>query len=161
FSPDGTQIGFTLARPDAPADAYSIKLPSGELVRWTYSEAGGLDASTFVYPKAIRCKTFDGREVPAYYYRPATATQEKPAPVLINMHGGPQGQSRPYFSGAFQFYLNALGLAVITPNVRGSSGYGKTYLKLDNGPYREDSVRDLGAILDFIAQQPELDQKRV
>jgi dipeptidyl aminopeptidase/acylaminoacyl peptidase len=164
FSPDGSQLGFTLARPDAPAEAYSIRLvkdKDDELVRWTFSEVGGLNPESFVKPERIQFRSFDGRQIPAYYFRPRTATREQPAAVLIRIHGGPESQFRPLFSGTMQFELNELGLAVICPNVRGSAGYGKTYLKLDNAEKREDSVKDIGALLDWIAEQPELDAKRV
>jgi dipeptidyl aminopeptidase/acylaminoacyl peptidase len=161
FSPDGTQLGLTLARPDAPADAYSVRLADGELVQWTYSETGGLDPGGFVRPTQIQITSFDGRQVPAYYFRPPKASPERPAAVLIHIHGGPESQFRPFFAPVSQFEVNELGLAVIAPNVRGSAGYGKTYLKLDNGRRREDSVKDIGAVLDWIAEQPELDASRV
>lgn len=161
FSPDGKQLGFTLGRPDAPADAYSIRIADGTLTRWTYSEVGGLNAATFVSPERIRFKSFDGRTVPAYYFKPRNATAQRPVGVLIDIHGGPESQYRPIFSGVEQFYLNELGIAVIHPNVRGSDGYGKEYLKLDNAEKREDSVRDIGALLDWIATRPELDKSRV
>ena len=161
FSPDGKHLGFTLGRPEAPADAYSIELASGGLTRWTYSEVGGLDPSRFITPARIRFKSFDGRQIPAYYYRPRGASADKPAAVLIQIHGGPESQAQPYFSGITQFYLNEMGIAVITPNVRGSSGYGKEYLTLDNAERREDSVKDIGALLDWIAEQKELDASRV
>lgn len=161
FSPSGEELGITFARPDAPVDAFSIDVASGELTQWTFSELGGLDPRGFVVPERIRFRSFDGREIPAYYYRPQTANEEQPAAVLILIHGGPESQFQSYFSGALQFYVNELGLAVIAPNVRGSSGYGKTYLKLDNAEKREDSVKDIGALLDWIAKQPELDSNRV
>lgn len=161
FSPDSRHLGFTLARPDAPADAYSLELASGKLTRWTFSEVGNLDPAKFITPERIRFKSFDGREIPAYIYRPRGATAAHPAPVLIQIHGGPESQAQPYFSGLTQFYLNELGVAVIVPNVRGSSGYGKEYLKLDNAERREDSVKDIGALLDWIGQQPDLDAARV
>lgn len=162
FSPDGKHLGFTLARPDAPADAYSVNLDNGELTRWTFSEVGGLNPAAFVTPKRIRFKSFDDREIPAHVYMPRTSSLILPkAPVLINIHGGPEGQAQPYFTGATQFYVNELGVAVIFPNVRGSTGYGKTYLKLDNAEKREDSVKDIGALLDWIATQDELDSSRV
>jgi dipeptidyl aminopeptidase/acylaminoacyl peptidase len=166
FSPDGKQIGFTLARPDAPADAYSIIVDhssrdEGALSRWTYSEVGGLNPEGFVKPERIAFESFDGRKIPAYYFRPKNAGKDKPVPVVINIHGGPESQYRPIFSSTAQYYLNELGFAVIYPNVRGSAGYGKTYLKLDNAERREDSVKDIGALLDWIAKQPELDAKRV
>jgi len=161
FSPDSSQLGFTLSRPDGPSDAYSVDLKSGEVTRWTYSEVGGLNPATFVTPERIKFESFDGREIPAWFYRPRTASSESKAAVLILIHGGPESQFQPYFSGTIQFYVNELGLAVIAPNVRGSSGYGKTYLKLDNAEKREDSVKDIGALLDWIAKQPELDASRV
>ncbi|MBC7853014.1 MAG: S9 family peptidase [Pirellulaceae bacterium] len=161
FSPDSKHLGFTLARPDAPADAYSVKLETGELTRWTFSEVGGLNPASFVTPTRIRFKSFDDREIPAHVYRPKNASAKPKAPVLINIHGGPEGQAQPYFTGATQFYVNELGIAVIYPNVRGTSGYGKTYLKLDNAEKREDSVKDIGALLDWIATQEDLDASRV
>lgn len=161
FSSDGGSIGLTVSRPDAPPDAYSVDLVSGELTRWTYSEAGGLNPAKFVMPQQVRIESFDGRAVPAYYYRPPAASKETPAGVLIMIHGGPESQFQPYFSPVIQYYLSELGLAVIAPNVRGSSGYGKTYLTLDNAERREDSVKDIGAMLDWIATREELDSKRV
>ena len=161
FSPDGEHLGMTLSRPDAPSDAYSLRLADGKLTRWTYSEVGGLDTSAFVTPVRMKYKSFDGRQIPAYYFKPPGASKKKPAAVLIRIHGGPESQYRPYFSSSTQYYVGQMGLAVIAPNVRGSAGYGKTYLKLDNGVLREDSVRDIGALLDWIAEQPELDASRV
>ena len=99
--------------------------------------------------------------IPAYYYRPRSASADSPVPVVVSIHGGPESQYRPYFRSSTQYYVNELGLAVIAPNVRGSAGYGKTYLKLDNAEKREDSVRDIGALLDWIDKQPELDASRV
>jgi dipeptidyl aminopeptidase/acylaminoacyl peptidase len=161
FSPDGKHLGFTLARPDAPADVYSVDVSSGELTRWTHSEVGGLNPASFVTPTRIQFSSFDGRRIPAYYYKPATASAERPAAVVINIHGGPEAQSRPIFSGPIQYLVSEAGLAVIYPNVRGSAGYGKSYLKLDNARRREDSVKDIGALLDWIARQRELDASRV
>jgi dipeptidyl aminopeptidase/acylaminoacyl peptidase len=161
FSPDGQHLGFTFAPPNAPADAWSLRLRDGELTRWTYSETGGLNPASFITPTRINYKSFDGREIPAWYFKPKSASPEKPAAVLVAIHGGPESQYRPSFSPTEQYYLNELGLAVIHPNVRGSDGYGKTYLKLDNAERREDSVKDIGALLDWIGQQPELDGKRV
>lgn len=161
FSPDGRHLGLTLARANAPSDAYSLEIASGKLTQWTYSEVGGLLAEQFVLPTRVQFPSFDERTIPAYYFRPPGASQDHPAAVLINIHGGPEGQYRPIFSGLIQHYASAMGLAVLCPNVRGSSGYGKTYLKLDNAERREDSVRDIGALLDWIQRQPELDASRV
>ena len=164
FSPDGKRLAITLNSATSPSDAYVIDLPAAKLVRWTRSEVGGLDASTFVAPSLIRYPTFDEidgkpRTIPAFYYKPAKASGK--LPVIINIHGGPEGQSYPSFNPTAQFLANEMGVARLVPNVRGSSGYGKTYLSLDNAEKREDSVRDIGALLDWIAQQPELDASRV
>src|SRR5262245_18098982 len=132
FSPDGKQLGFSLAQPDAPGDAWSLSLADDKLTRWTFSEVGGLNPETLLSATRIQFPAFDGRKIPAYYFRPRQASKNRPAAVLINIHGGPEGQYRPFFNGTEQFYLNELGMAILHPNVRGSSGYGKTYLKLDN-----------------------------
>ncbi|HEY8966753.1 MAG TPA: alpha/beta fold hydrolase, partial [Candidatus Methylacidiphilales bacterium] len=167
FSPDGTKLGLTLNSPQNPADVFVLTLADKTLQRWTSSEVGGLDASTFPVPTLISYDTFDAgadgkpRQIPAFYYKPAKADAKSPAPVVIYIHGGPEGQFAPSFSPGIPFYVNELGIAFVAPNVRGSSGYGKSWLDLDNGEKREDSVKDIGALLDWIAKQPELDAKRV
>ncbi len=161
FSPDGKRLGFTLARPDSPPDAYSLSLSDGELTRWTFSEVGGLNPESFVAPSRIQFKSFDGRMIPAWYFQPRGAVASRKMPVLISIHGGPESQYQPLFSPIIQYYLSELGIAVICPNVRGSSGYGKTYVALDNAEKREDSVKDIGALLDWIGQQSELDSSRI
>lgn len=163
FSPDGSRLAMTLNTPKTPSDSFVLALGEdalshGALERWTYSEVGGLDTTSFIEPSLVRYPTFDGRQIPAWVYRPAG---EGPFPVIISIHGGPEGQSRPTFSSTTQMWLQKLGTAVIYPNVRGSDGYGKSYLKLDNGVLREDSVRDIGALLDWVAAQPDLDRERV
>lgn len=166
FSPDGKRLALSLNTATSPTDAYVIDLASAKLTRWTRSEVGGLDTSKFVAPTLVRFPTFDSvdgkpRTIPAFYYRPAKASSGGKVPVIINIHGGPEAQAFPNFSANTQFLVNELGVAVLVPNVRGSSGYGKTYITLDNAEKREDSVKDIGALLDWIAQQPELDAKRV
>ena len=143
-----------------------IDLGKASLERWTRSEVGGLDTSTFIPPTLVRYPTFDSvdgqpRTIPAFYYKPAKPGAGGKHPVIISIHGGPESQALPGFNATTQFLLNELGVAVLVPNVRGSSGYGKTYLTLDNAEKREDSVKDIGALLDWIAQQPELDADRV
>ena len=142
---------------------YVVELATATLVRWTQSEVGGLDASNFRAPTLVRYPTFDSvdgkpRTIPAFYYRPEG---EGPFPVVVNIHGGPEAQALPVFNPSIQFMLEELKVAVLVPNVRGSAGYGKSYLQLDNGFLREDSVKDIGALLDWIGQQPELDASRV
>lgn len=164
WHPSDRRLALTIDRPQAPADVYVLDSSDMSLARWTFSEVGGLNADGFVAPELVHYPTFDQidgqtRHIPAFYYLPQGL--KAPAPVLIYIHGGPESQYRPGFSPVFQYYLEELGIAVIAPNVRGSTGYGKHYLKLDNGFQREDSVQDIGKLLDWIEQQPELDSSRV
>ena len=168
FSPDGSRLGMTLNTAQTPSDSFTLALGDtplayGELTRWTFSEVGGLDTSAFIEPTLIRYPTFDSGQggpdhIPAWLDLPPG---DGPHPVIIDIHGGPEGQARPAFSSTTQMWLQKLGAAVIEPNVRGSDGYGKHYLSLDNGFRREDSVKDIGALLDWIAAQPQLDASRV
>jgi dipeptidyl aminopeptidase/acylaminoacyl peptidase len=168
FSPDGRHLGLTLNTPKTPSDAFVLELgeavtEAGTLVRWTFSEVGGLDTEAFVAPELIHYPTFDSvagepRKIPAFVYQPAGPG---PHPVIVYIHGGPESQYRPSFSSTFQMWIAKLGVAVIAPNVRGSSGYGREYVSLDNGRLREDSVRDIGALLDWIDTQPDFDAGRV
>lgn len=160
FSPDGKRLAMTLNSPSSPSDVYVLDVNTQALERWTNSEVGGLNTAAFVEPELIAFESFDGREIPAFVYKPADPGGA-PFPVIISIHGGPEGQYRPSFSSTFQMWVAELGAAVIAPNVRGSSGYGKTYVALDNGMKREDSVRDIGALLDWIAGQPDLDADKV
>lgn len=160
WSPDGGSIGLTLTTYDSSSDAYEYVVGTNELVRWTTSESGGMDVSGLRAPELITWKSFDGLEIGGYLYRPSAKFTGK-RPVIISIHGGPEGQSRPSFQGRNNYFLNELGAAMIYPNVRGSSGYGKTFLDLDNGYKREESVKDIGALLDWIATQPELDADRI
>jgi dipeptidyl aminopeptidase/acylaminoacyl peptidase len=158
FSHDGKALAMTLNTPRSPSDVFVYEFRGRKLSRWTESEVGGLDTSLFPVPELVSFESFDGLEVPAWVYR---ASGEGPSPVVVQIHGGPEAQSRPSFNPLFAYWVNELGATVISPNVRGSSGYGKTYLGLDNGKLREDSVRDIGALLDWIATQPDLDAERV
>ena len=159
FDAKGQKLGFSIDRATNPADVYAFKLGDKSLTRWTASEVGGLNTATFAEPSLVRYPSFDGKSIPAFVYKPKAATGK--LPVIINIHGGPEAQALPTFAPITQFYLKELGVAVITPNVRGSDGYGKSYLKLDNGMLREDSVKDIGALLDWIGTQPDLDFNRV
>jgi dipeptidyl aminopeptidase/acylaminoacyl peptidase len=164
FKPNASELAITLNTPKQPSDVYILNLESKTFTRWTYSELGGLDASGFVEPQLIHYPTFDSaagqpRTIPAYYYEPLK--YKPPYPVLIDCHGGPAVQEKPYFSYLFQLYLKELGIAVIAPNVRGSTGYGREFMMLDDGVKREDAVRDIGALLDWIQSQPQLDARRV
>ena len=158
FSPDGERLGFSHSWAGSPGDAWTLELDSGELLRWTESEVGGLDTSRFRAPELVTFESFDGLEVPAFVHRP---DGDGPHPVIVSIHGGPESQARPGFSSTFQYWVHELGAAVVVPNVRGSSGYGNEYVNLDNVFLRENSVFDIGALLDWIEHQPDLDADRV
>lgn len=168
FHPDNRRLAMTLNTVQTPSDVFVMQLGRSpldavSLHRWTFSEVGGLDTGKFVEPKLVRYPTFDRvgetpRQIPAFVYQPPG---EGPFPVIIYIHGGPEGQYRPSFSSAFQSWVAELGAAVIAPNVRGSLGYGNDYLSLDDGRKREDAVKDIGALLDWIETQPQLEASRV
>jgi dipeptidyl aminopeptidase/acylaminoacyl peptidase len=156
----GGQLGFTLTTTRSAGDAYSLDPATGRLTRWTESETGGLNTSALPEPALIRWRSFDGREISGFYYRPPARFPGK-RPVLINIHGGPESQARPGFLGRGNYLLNELGVAIIEPNVRGSTGYGKSFVKLDNGLKRENTIKDISALLDWIGRQSELDGSKV
>ncbi|MEM7003514.1 MAG: alpha/beta fold hydrolase [Pseudomonadota bacterium] len=158
FSPDGAALAFSMATSTSPADVFVADLKTRKLTRWTESEVGGLDKQEFVEPQSIEYLSFDGRKIPAFVYKPDTPG---PHPVVVLIHGGPESQYRPGFSATVQSYVAEMNVAVIAPNVRGSAGYGKSYLKLDNGYKREDSVKDIGALLDWIDGRTEFRSDRV
>jgi len=168
FHPDNRRLAMTMTTAQTPSDVFVMQmgrapLDAESLQRWTFSEVGGLDTEKFVQPRLVHYPSFDlagevPRQIPAFIYKPQG---EGPFPVIIYIHGGPESQYRPTFSNTFQSWVNELGAAVIAPNVRGSLGYGNDYLSLDDGMKREDAVRDIGALLDWIESQPQLDAGRV
>lgn len=160
WHPSGQWLAFAYTSSNDPGDVWVWERATDRLVRWTESETGGIPAESLPKAELIRWKSFDGLEISGFISRPP-ARFSGPRPVIISIHGGPEGQARPSFLGQNAFWVNELGIAYITPNVRGSTGFGKTFVKLDNGFKREDSVRDISALLDWIATQPDLDPKRV
>jgi dipeptidyl aminopeptidase/acylaminoacyl peptidase len=153
------ELGFSLTTARAPDDCYSLNTATGELTRWTHSES---EVKTAGFQKAelVRWKSFDGKMISGFLYRP-TARFTGKRPVMVVIHGGPEGQSVPYFLGRNNYFLNELGIALIYPNVRGSTGYGKSFSLLDNGFHREDTYKDINALFDWIATQPDLDAERI
>jgi len=161
FHKNNRDLGFVLNSARSTSDAYSLDIETAKTERWTFSEAGGLNTSAFAEPQLIRWRTFDGKTLSGFLYSPDAAKFPGKRPVIVNIHGGPEGQSRPAFLGRSNYYLNELGVAIIFPNVRGSTGYGKTFLKLDNGMHRDDTYKDVDALLDWIKQTPNLDGDKI
>ena len=157
---DDSELAITVTSAQSSSDAYSVNMKNMKLTRWTESELGGLVPNDLSTPKLVEWKSFDGKSISGFLYEPPKRFAGK-RPVVINIHGGPEGQSRPVFLGRNNYFLNELGCAILFPNVRGSAGYGKSFVKLDNGMLRLDSVKDIGALLDWIADSPSIDSDRV
>jgi dipeptidyl aminopeptidase/acylaminoacyl peptidase len=156
---NGREIGFSLNNARSPGDCYSLDVTAGKVERWTSSETA---VKTDAFPEAelVRWKSFDGKLISGFFYKPAAKFTGK-RPVLVVIHGGPEGQSQPTFLGRVNYLLNEMGIALIVPNVRGSTGYGKTFTQLDNGFQRDDTYKDINALFDWIAARPELDADRI
>jgi len=156
---DNHDLAFSITSASLPGDCFSLDIDSGKLDRWTMSESA-VRTDGFREPELIRWKSFDGKMISGFLYAPPAKFTGK-RPVLIQIHGGPEGQSRPNFLGRANYYLNVLGIALVVPNVRGSTGYGKSFVKLDNGFLREDSYKDINSLFDWIAARRDLDASRV
>jgi dipeptidyl aminopeptidase/acylaminoacyl peptidase len=161
--PKAALLAFNVAGARSPADVYTWTVAGGKnlIARWTTSETGGIPATQFVEPQLVKWKSFDEREITGYLYAPDPTKFRGKRPVIINIHGGPESQFRPGFAGRTNYFINELGCAYIFPNIRGSTGYGKTFVQLDNGMKREDSYKDIAALIEWIETQPGLDVDRI
>ncbi len=161
FHPRLPLLSFALNSSKGPSQIGMLLPADGSSQSWTRPYAPpGIDTARFGEQQIVRWKSFDGREISGLLNLPPSRFAGR-RPVLIDIHGGPEGQASFGFMGRYNYFLEELGVAVIQPNVRGSSGFGKTYMTLDDGMKREDSVKDIGALLDWIARQPNLDASRV
>ncbi|MDX2220546.1 MAG: S9 family peptidase [Burkholderiales bacterium] len=158
---NSTDLGFSVTSATSPSEVYSFNVKTGVVTRWTTHEKMEVDPSTFVEPELVRWKSFDGRMISGFLYRAPAGKFPGKRPVLVSIHGGPEAQARPGFQARNNYFLNEMGISLIYPNVRGSDGYGKSFLKLDNGKLREDSVKDIGALFDWIATQRDLDAGKI
>lgn len=157
---DGKELGFTSLSARSPGDVFSLDILSGRFDQWTFSETGGIDPENFVEPRLIRWEGVDKRTISGLYYAPPSSFRG-PRPVIIYLHGGPERQARLKFNGPMNYFIDRHGIALIEPNVRGSSGFGKTFLQLDDGFQRVNAYRDLDGLFDWIAKNPDLDAERV
>lgn len=158
FIPGTHRVLLGWGAPDDTVDVWELELPSGRATRWTRSATGGLPRDGFRAPELIHYPSFDGLEIPAFYYRPRGG--EAPYPVLIDIHGGPESQRRPTLSGVAQYFVDQ-GYAVLAPNVRGSRGYGREYLALDDRELRMNSVADIAAAHTWLVEHGEADRARI
>ena len=165
WHPDPKQhlLAFNVNGARSPSDVYTWSLgeKNQEILRWTMSETGGIPESHFASPRLVRWKSFDSREITGFLYQPEAKKFPGPRPVIVNIHGGPESQFRPGFAGRNNYFINELGCAMLMPNVRGSAGYGKSFLLLDNELKREGSYKDISTLFDWIKTQPQLDAERV
>ncbi len=161
FAPWG-ELGFTLNANQAGSDSYSLNPETLAITRWTRSETGGLDAANNVAPELVEITSFDGEKMSGFLYRPDPEKHKGRRPLIINIHGGPEGQATPRFLGRNNYLINELGIAIFYPNVRGSTGFGKRFVALDNGPFRrEDSVKDIGAFLSHLRKDKRINKRRI
>ena len=163
FSKDNSKLAFVFNGARYNSDVWLYDLKTHQLSQVTHSSTAGIPRSSFMEPQLIRYKSFDGREIPAWYYRPNNFQVDgmaHPGPVIVSVHGGPEGQEQPGFSSIYQYFL-ARGYSILAPNVRGSTGYGKTYTHLDDVRKREDSVKDLAAAVDWLKTSGGADPRRI
>lgn len=159
---DTGRFAFSLNSPQSPGDVYSYDVASGKMQRWTTAYAApGVNPDSFVSPELVQIRSFDGLALSGWLYLPNAQKFPGKRPVIVDFHGGPEGQSTVHFMGRWNYYLNEMGLAILLPNVRGSSGYGKSFQNMDNGFKRKDSVKDGGAFLAWLGTHPRLDAGRV
>jgi dipeptidyl aminopeptidase/acylaminoacyl peptidase len=157
---NSADLALKLESPTSPGDIYVVNPRDGEAVRWKKSGNPALKDDEIAKPQVFRYGSFDERRISGLIYRPPAKFTGR-RPVLIDIHGGPDEQARPYYLTTENVYTNDFGIVRICPNVRGSTGYGKTFHQLDDGLRREDAVKDVGALLDWVGKQPDLDASRV
>jgi len=158
FSDDGRRLAMVVSGASSPADIWVLDLGSKQFTQITQTPHAGVDLSTLVRPELVRYKAHDGLELSGWLYRPKGVT--KPGPIVLSFHGGPEGQERPGFNSMYQALVSR-GIAVFAPNVRGSSGFGKKFVNLDNGALRENGVKDIKASVDYVVSAGVADPKRV
>ncbi len=161
FDQTSTHLAFGFSTSNQPLDAYVLEIAANHLEAWTASEAGPVNLSKFVAPRLVHFPTFDrqngsARAIPAYVYEPSQAGVH---PVLIALPSEANSQARPQYAPWLQYLVTELGYVVITPNLRGATGYGKNYAMLASGTLREDAVKDLGALLVWLKGQSNYDAK--
>lgn len=153
-------ISFQLSTSYASSDIYEWNLITGKLIPWVQNEIGSINASAIPAPQLVKWKSFDGLEISGFLY-PASKKFSGKRPVIIDIHGGPVYQALPFFNSSANYYTNELGISVVFPNIRGSDGFGKVFTELDNGTKKEDALKDIGSLLDWIASRSDLDADRV
>jgi dipeptidyl aminopeptidase/acylaminoacyl peptidase len=160
FSPNDSMLAIVVSTPAHDDEVWTIDLAAQRAKRVTYSPQGGVGEDSYVLPTTIHYPSFDRRSIPALLFVPRGASPARRAPVLVSIHGGPELQEQPYLTNFYQFLI-ARGYAILAPNIRGSTGYGKSYVALDDGPRRWDALKDLAYSVRWIQAQKNLDGGKV
>jgi dipeptidyl aminopeptidase/acylaminoacyl peptidase len=160
FSADGSRVAFDYNSPAINDDVWSLDLKSNRAAQVTHSTRAGIPADTFVQPQTITYPTFDGRQIPAFLYLPKNAAKDAKLAAIVMVHGGPEGQERADFSSVLQYFVNR-GYAVLAPNVRGSTGYGREYTHADDYKKRMDAVKDVAFAHDYLKNSGYIDPKKI
>jgi len=158
LSPDGRRLALVVSGSTQPSDVWVYDLADGTFLRITESPHPGVDLSSLVAPELARYPAHDGLELSGWLYRPPGA--EGPAPYVLSFHGGPEGQERPRFRSDYQALL-ARGIGVFAPNVRGSAGFGKRFVHLDDGALRFDGIRDIESTVGYLVSRGIADPGRI
>lgn len=158
FSSDGRKLALSISGSSSPSDIWLLDLPSKKFTQVTRTPHAGIDLTKLVRPELVTYKAHDGLELSGWLYRPLNA--RGPTPIVLSFHGGPEGQERPGFNSTYQALLSR-GIAVFAPNVRGSSGFGKKFVNLDNGALRVNGVKDIKASVDYVVGAGVADPKRI
>lgn len=156
------EMGFAFESVKTPSEIKTINIKTNALTAWTKGEFSNQIAEQVLDPQIVKWKSFDNREISGFIIKPKPSSNTtRKLPVLIDIHGGPKDQYQPFFSAYKSYDAARLQMAIILPNVRGSSGFGKEFENLDNQGKRGDAVKDLQTLLDWVATQPDLDASKV
>jgi dipeptidyl aminopeptidase/acylaminoacyl peptidase len=159
FSRDGSKLAMTISGSAQIADVWVMDVNSKQFRQLTFSPHPGIDLSSLARPELVTFTAFDGLELSGWLYRPNGQTAG-PGPYVVSFHGGPEGQERPAFRSDYQALLGQ-GIGVFAPNVRGSSGFGKKFVNLDNGELRVNAIKDIKSAVDYLISNRIADPKRI
>ena len=160
-SRDGAKVAFLLNRPTHPNEVFVLDVPTGELLQLTHGFLGGIAEEDLIAPELVRFATWDGRQIPAFLYRPAGASAANPVPIVLSIHGGPEAQERPTYGNGFYQYLLSRGIGILAPNIRGSTGYGKSYQRLIHRDWSGGDRRDFEAAVKYLHGLDWVDRDRI